>query len=104
MLDGYQYTDKFKCKSMPFFQFSSTGSNSHNGSLLLEASEKGDVDTVKRVLESTQINPDKKTKYQSRSALHQACGYGQLNVVEELLKARLDSQNLFPSKKCLYWF
>lgn len=58
---------------------------SHASTLLVEAAEKGDTKTVRLVLTSTRTDPDKKTKYQERSALHLACGYGQRDVVEQLL-------------------
>ena len=45
----------------------------------------GDSGAVKQLLDATQLDPDSKTRYQSRSALHLACGYGQTPVVEELL-------------------
>ena len=71
---------------------SSAGSRSHtSGSVLLEAAERGDLSTVKNVLgRQTAPDPDHKTKYQSRSALQLACGYGQLEVVEQLLQVDID--------------
>ena len=48
----------------------------------------GDSGAVKQLLDSTQLDPDSRTRYQSRSALHLACGYGQMSVVEELLLVR----------------
>ena len=59
---------------------------SHVSSLLVAAAEKGDTRTVRLVLNSTHADPDKKTRYQQRSALHLACGYGQRDVVEQLLQ------------------
>ena len=55
------------------------------GTVLIEAAEKGDVSKVREVLDKTVIDPDRRTRYQARSALHLACGYGQYPVVEELL-------------------
>ena len=50
--------------------------------------QTGDSGAVKQLLDSTQLDPDSRTRYQSRSALHLACGYGQMSVVEELLLVR----------------
>ena len=57
------------------------------GSILLEAAERGDTAVVRNVLgRKAAPDPDSKTKYQSRSALQLACGYGQIKVVEQLLQ------------------
>lgn len=58
---------------------------SHTGSILINAAQKGDVGAVRQVLDNRSVDPDRKTRYQARSALHLACGYGQFSVVEELL-------------------
>ena len=62
---------------------------SHSGSLFLEAAEKGDMSTMKAVMGGDGFDVDKKTRYQSRGALHLACGYGQYDVVQHLLQVHL---------------
>ena len=62
---------------------------SMSGKMLIEAAEKGDIRTVRYVLENCQTDPDKNKRYQSRSALHLACGYGQYDVAEKLLQVIL---------------
>ena len=56
-------------------------------STFVRAAELGDTNVIRQVLEETHINPDTiHTKRGSRSPLLVACGYGQVNVVDELLK------------------
>ena len=71
---------------------SSSGTVSHNASILIDAAEKGDIGTVEVLLGNVNLNPDIKTKYQSRSALHLACGYGQYEVTERLLQVCKDER------------
>ena len=40
---------------------------------------------VRKALDNPNLDPDRKTKHQARSALHLAAGYGQYGVAEELL-------------------
>ncbi len=61
-------------------------------SVLINAAASGDVAVVRDVLEGTRVDPDSKHRYQERSALHLACGYGQLSVVEQLLQVILSGQ------------
>ena len=62
----------------------------------------GDSGAVKQLLDSTQLDPDSRTRYQSRSALHLACGYGQMSVVEELLLVRASFIVLYKTIKSIY--
>ena len=66
------------CKTYRYF-----GTSAHGYFFVVNFS--GDSGAVKQLLDATQLDPDSKTRYQSRSALHLACGYGQTSVVEELL-------------------
>ena len=67
---------------------SSQTDGTHTGSAFIEAVAKGDAGAVRHALEDMQIDPDEKRKYQARSALHLACGYGQKDVAEQLLQVR----------------
>lgn len=55
---------------------------------LVSAAQKGNAEAVRNVLNNAHINPDTKVINSGgeRSPLHIACGYGQHNVVAELLK------------------
>ena len=55
-------------------------------SVMINAAAQGDAETVRDVLENARLDPDGKRRYQARSALHLACGYGQLDVVKQLLQ------------------
>ncbi|XP_070566599.1 ankyrin repeat domain-containing protein 42-like isoform X2 [Ptychodera flava] len=59
---------------------------------LLEAAEKGDPARVKNVLRRGSVDPDFKRNATSRTALERACGYGQVNVVKELIEAGADPE------------
>ena len=59
--------------------------DSHGGSDLLNAAQCGDISRVNTILSKDSINPDTKKRYTERGALHLACGYGQLEVIQELL-------------------
>ncbi|CAH1786174.1 unnamed protein product [Owenia fusiformis] len=61
---------------------------------LVQATERGDTSAVKKVLRSTNVNPDLKWKPEQRSPLQMACGYGQHTVVEELLTAGADANQI----------
>ncbi|XP_078662603.1 uncharacterized protein LOC144906316 isoform X1 [Branchiostoma floridae x Branchiostoma belcheri] len=61
--------------------------NPERGTELLVAAEKGDSDTVRRLLETTSLDADFCSEEDKRTALHRAAGYGHLAVVEILLKA-----------------
>ena len=43
---------------------------------------------MRKALDNPNLDPDRKVKYQARSALHLAAGYGQYSVAEELLFVR----------------
>ena len=46
---------------------------------------------IRKALDNPNLDPDKKVKYQERSALHLAAGYGHYSAVEELLYVRINS-------------
>ena len=53
-----------------------------------DATEKGDIDTVKALMEKVAVNSDLKIKREGmgKSPLMIACTYGQIPVVEEFLQ------------------
>ena len=56
-----------------------------------EATEKGDIDKVKQILEKVTITTDVKIKREGmgKSPLLLACTYGQTPIVEELLQVSM---------------
>jgi len=53
-----------------------------------DATEKGDIDTVKALMEKVAVNSDLKIRREGmgKSPLMIACTYGQIPVVEEFLQ------------------
>nr|XP_006822015.1 PREDICTED: ankyrin repeat and KH domain-containing protein mask-like [Saccoglossus kowalevskii] len=59
---------------------------------LVEAAEKGDPNKVKNVLQDGSVDPDFKRNPMFRTAIERACGYGQVDVVLELIQNGADPE------------
>ena len=93
-MDFKDYTDTSYIKETEYIPIKYFSPLPGSSTAFLEAAERGDSHTVKQVLDSTNINPDIRSKIDSRSALHIACGYGQTTVVRELLTVSFFSNTI----------
>ena len=78
-------------------------SATHASSRLISAAERGQREKVKQLLVTNQVPPNSKKRYESRTALHAACGYGQESAVHELLAVRPTFWNTLKGIKGFKW-